>query len=454
MMRRQGYEPCGKPLDASRRGGLAAGRHRACTGVRGGAPLAAGGGGERGRGNACRRRAEISSLIGQTGRLAGVVDDLLLLSRLDAGQLRLFLRPERLRPLVDGLVDDRSVLPESEGLAVEVAVPEALSVLGDHRHTSLILQCLLENARKYNRPGGRVRVAAERRGTVVRCLVGNTGKPVPPQVRPHIFERFHRGGAGEDIPGHGLGLNVARDLARLHGGDLSLARFAQGRVDRGFDPARRGIQARLDEYALRLTPWADDRLSVQAGQFATVAGQWVQRHLSWQNPFITAPLFYENQMPISDVRPPRETLAGYPRDGEAPPGNPVVWGPVYASGVAASGRLAPFEWAAEIKNAALMSRPGYWAWWDTGFSEPTVTARFAWRRTPRWTFGLSASRGAVGSRRHVAVQRPLADSVGDGAPNRRQPGGAGPPRFRDPVDRSLLTAALLSPVASGYEYAR
>src|ERR1051326_5533257 len=62
--------------------------------------------------------------------------------------------------------------------------------------------------------------------------------------------------------------------------------FAQSRLDRGFDPSDHGAQLRLDEYALRYTPWEDGRLSLQVGQFATVVGRWVERHLSWSNPFI------------------------------------------------------------------------------------------------------------------------------------------------------------------------
>src|SRR5277367_4880154 len=66
--------------------------------------------------------------------------------------------------------------------------------------------------------------------------------------------------------------------------------FAETRLDRGFDPSDRGASLRLDEYALRITPWSDDRFSFQAGKFATVVGNWVPRHLSWDNPFIGAPL--------------------------------------------------------------------------------------------------------------------------------------------------------------------
>jgi signal transduction histidine kinase len=58
--------------------------------------------------------------------------------------------------------------------------------------------------------------------------VGNTGRPIPAAAQEHIFERFHRGSVGENVPGHGLGLNLARELARLHGGDLRLVRSAEG----------------------------------------------------------------------------------------------------------------------------------------------------------------------------------------------------------------------------------
>src|SRR5579864_3323318 len=70
--------------------------------------------------------------------------------------------------------------------------------------------------------------------------------------------------------------------------------FAQTRLDRGFDPSDQGAQIRMDEYAVRFTPWDDGRFNLQVGKFATVVGNWVPRHLSWDNPFINAPLVYEN----------------------------------------------------------------------------------------------------------------------------------------------------------------
>jgi len=95
---------------------------------------------------------------------------------------------------------------------------------GAKRYTAIVLQNLLENARKYNRPGGTIRVTARQEGDRVRLRIGNTGRPIPAAAQAHIFERFHRGAMGEDVPGYGLGLNLARELARLHGGELRLAR--------------------------------------------------------------------------------------------------------------------------------------------------------------------------------------------------------------------------------------
>src|SRR6266849_3572477 len=127
--------------------------------------------------------------------------------------------------------------------------------------------------------------------------------------------------------------------------------FAQSRLDRGFDPSDRGAQVRLDEYALRITPWDDGRFALQIGKFATVIGNWVPRHLSWENPFVDAPLVYENITPISDKSAPASAPDFVRRFDHAKyEFNPVIWGPSYASGASISGRLGQFDYAAEIKN--------------------------------------------------------------------------------------------------------
>src|SRR5204862_2770898 len=179
--------------------------------------------------------------------------------------------------------------------------------------------------------------------------------------------------------------------------------FAQSRLDRGFDPSNHGAQIRLDEYALRITPWEDGRFTLQAGKFATVVGNWTPRHLSWDNPFINAPLPYEHVTGIWDSAAPDDVddLLAWAHVGEYDSGDysdkylrlPIIWGPSYASGFAVLGTVDKFDYAIEIKNSALASRPESWDVTNVGFENPTVSSRIGFRPNEMWNFGFSTSAG-------------------------------------------------------------
>lgn len=169
-------------------------------------------------------RAEVDALLKQTRRLTTLTEDLLLLAQIDAGHLRLEAESLDLAALARAALDDLEALAPARGLSVESAIPEALPARGDARRVALILQNLTENAAKYAGAGGRIRIVCAATNDGAGVSVTNTGPAIPQDSRARLFERFYRAGAGENISGHGLGLNIARALAQAMQGDVQLVR--------------------------------------------------------------------------------------------------------------------------------------------------------------------------------------------------------------------------------------
>ena len=167
-------------------------------------------------------RNRVSDLLQQTRRLTSVAENLLLLSRADTGRLALRTTTFELRKLLEGSLEDAYILGEKSQLKIDAKLPETLPLRGDREMIALTLQNLIENAVKYNRPGGKILVSAGKYDGGVQICVGNTGQQIPPERAPYIFKRFYRARGDEQTPGHGLGLSIARELARAHGGDLTL----------------------------------------------------------------------------------------------------------------------------------------------------------------------------------------------------------------------------------------
>lgn len=171
---------------------------------------------------------------------------------------------------------------------------------------------------------------------------------------------------------------------------------AQMRADRGFDPgfAPDG-QTRLDEYFVEWKPLASDALNFRTGKFATAFGAWTSRRLSWDNPFVTAPAAYSDMLPITDRT--AAPAAGFANRRNVPENRqtwvPILWGPSYASGASVFGRTQHFDYAVEVKNASISSRPEAWDVVQNGWDATTFTGRLGWRPAPEWTLGTSFSHG-------------------------------------------------------------
>ena len=169
-----------------------------------------------------KQQTRADALLHQIHQLTSVAENLLLLARADAGRLELHREQFNLSEVLRGMCEDASVMAEAEGLVVEAELPPELPVAGDRSAISLIVQNLLENAIKYNEPDGCICIYARAVDGEVEVIVKNNGEPIPSDRAPHIFERFYRVRKDARIPGQGLGLAVASELAKAHGGTLEL----------------------------------------------------------------------------------------------------------------------------------------------------------------------------------------------------------------------------------------
>ncbi len=171
-----------------------------------------------------RTQATAEGLLHRIHQLNSVADTLLLLARADAGRLYVHREQFNLSEVLEGVLDDAVALAEPLELTVERDVPPDLPLAADRVFVGIIAQNLLENAIKYNKRGGRIRVSARSVNGAVEVDFGNTGAGIPPERVPNLFERFYRAVGDERVGGSGLGLSTARELARAHGGEISLLR--------------------------------------------------------------------------------------------------------------------------------------------------------------------------------------------------------------------------------------
>ncbi len=166
---------------------------------------------------------EVALLRQQTRRLTSLIEDLLLLAQADAGRMFLDMEELDLKALIQAASDDLETMVDGKGITVEEILPDILPVRADRRLVAMVLQNLMENAAKYTPDGGKIRVAGMIEGEWLVVRIANTGREISESDRELIFERFRRGSAvGGNVRGHGLGLNIAKELLRAHGGELRL----------------------------------------------------------------------------------------------------------------------------------------------------------------------------------------------------------------------------------------
>ena len=156
-------------------------------------------------------------------RMSRLIDDLLVLSRLESHQMTIVAAPIDLGELVSSTVKGFDKQARDKGITLSVLVPEDLpKALGDRDRLEQVMVNLLDNAIKYTPSGGSVSVSACQESTAVRVDVGDTGIGIPAEDISRIFERFYRvdKARSHELGGTGLGLAIVKHIIQGHNGRL------------------------------------------------------------------------------------------------------------------------------------------------------------------------------------------------------------------------------------------
>ncbi len=169
-------------------------------------------------------REMIGSALEETERLAKIVESLLVISRLDAGEARMERARFDLAELMAATIEQLRLLAEDKDITLVSDAQGTVEVEGDRARLKQVVVNLVDNAIKYTPAGGRVEVRVTREDDHALLEVNDTGVGVPAEALPHIFERFYRVDKARSraVGGTGLGLAIVKSICTAHGGRVKV----------------------------------------------------------------------------------------------------------------------------------------------------------------------------------------------------------------------------------------
>jgi signal transduction histidine kinase len=171
-----------------------------------------------------RQRRQLEVVDRNAHRLLRLVNDLLFVARLEAGELDLHPSELDLAAIAKQSVAEAEPRAVANGVTLSCAVESVPSVQGDRGRMFQLLDNLVSNAIKFTPEGGDVRISVAQANGTVRLEIADTGIGIPPDEQRRLFERFFRASTAAErhIPGTGLGLYIARAIVEAHGGSISV----------------------------------------------------------------------------------------------------------------------------------------------------------------------------------------------------------------------------------------
>jgi signal transduction histidine kinase len=167
----------------------------------------------------------IAEIDDEATRLSGLVEDLILLARLDAGRAVRGTEEIDVARIARGLIRELEQLPEAQGVAIQLVAPPDLPALtASIHHLRVLLRNLLSNALAYTPAGGTVTCTLQADESCLHIVVTDTGRGIAPQDLPHVTERFYRADKAHTRSGSGSGLGLAlvQSIIDCYGGRLEI----------------------------------------------------------------------------------------------------------------------------------------------------------------------------------------------------------------------------------------
>ena len=168
---------------------------------------------------------QIGSALEETHRMSRIVESLLTISRLDAGEVKMDKSRLDLGELVASTAAEMKLLAEDKSIELRIQVESGIHVVGERFHLQQVIVNLIDNSIKYTQIGGMIEVRVDREGNSAVLEVSDNGLGIPTHALPHVFERFYRADKARSraTGGAGLGLSIVKAICAAHNGEIKVS---------------------------------------------------------------------------------------------------------------------------------------------------------------------------------------------------------------------------------------
>lgn len=173
----------------------------------------------------------VMTILAESRRMQHIIAQLLAITRGQEGRYPVFMEEFPLGDIIEHIGEQFSDQMQEKNMTFEKDIPGGMAVKGDLSLISQMLLNLVENAIKYGKQGGFIRITAAAAANKVCIRVSDNGCGIPPKSLPHIFERFYRVDPARDRSGTGLGLSIVQWIVQVHRGDIHVeSQVGQGTI--------------------------------------------------------------------------------------------------------------------------------------------------------------------------------------------------------------------------------